>query len=76
VAEERIQLEIGFEGGQIVGAIVVPAAADALREALARGTDGTFELEAEDGTYLVPLRKVVYAKRFSRDNRIGFGRAG
>ena len=75
MAEERIQLEIGFEGGQIVGAIVAPAAAGALREALARGTDGMFELEAEDGTYLVPLRKVVYAKRFSRDNRIGFGRA-
>ena len=75
MAEERIQLEIGFGGGQIVGAIVRPAMADALREALAQAPEGTFELEAEDGTYLLPLRKVVYAKQFSRDNRIGFGRA-
>ena len=32
MSEERIQLEIGFEGGQIVGAIVRPASAEALRE--------------------------------------------
>jgi hypothetical protein len=44
-----------------------------LRDALAGAADGMFELEAEEGTYLLPLRKVVYAKRFARDNRIGFG---
>ena len=75
MSEERIQLEIGFEGGQIVGANVRPATADALRQALVRAAEGMFELEAEDGTYLLPLRKVVYAKRFARDNRIGFGHA-
>ena len=75
MSEERIQLEIGFEGGQIVGAIVRPATAEALRDALGGAADGMFELEAEDGTYLLPLRKVVYAKRFARDNRIGFGHA-
>ena len=76
MAATRVQLEIAFEGGQLSGAWVDPATADALSQALAQGGDGTFELEAEDGTYVIPLRAVVYAKRQARDARAaGFGRS-
>jgi hypothetical protein len=76
VAEERIRLEIAFEGGQTIGAIVPPAAAEELTAALSGDGSGAYELEAEDGTYVIPLRAVMFVKRFSRDTQIGFGRAG
>jgi hypothetical protein len=31
-----------------------------------------FELEAEDGTYVLALAKVVYVRRSDRETRIGF----
>ena len=74
--DERVRMEIGFDGGQTIGALVPLAAAEALREALGAARDGVFELEADDGTYVIPVRTVVYVKRFSRETHIGFGRAG
>jgi hypothetical protein len=76
VPETRVQLEIAFEGGQIIGAWVEPDVADALAQALAGSGNGAFELTAEDGIYVIPLRGVVYAKRQARDARAaGFGRS-
>jgi hypothetical protein len=72
LAEERVRIEIAFDGGQIMGANVEPAAADALERALDEGRDGALGLEAEDGRYTVALRRVVYLKRFSREGRVGF----
>ena len=71
--EERIRVEIGFDGGQIMGALVTEASADALEQALERGDDGALALEAADGRYSVALRNVVYLKRFVREGRLGFG---
>ena len=68
-----VRLEIAFDGGQITGALVTVASAEALERALSDGADGTVALEANDGKYLVPLRRVVYVKRFSRESRVGFG---
>jgi hypothetical protein len=76
VDEERTRVEIGLEGGQTIGAVATSAAIDALFETLGRQPDGVFELLAEDGTYMLPLRAVTYVKRFSRESQIGFGRAG
>ncbi len=76
MADERVRLEIAFAGGQTIGALVTSAAADGLARALAAGPDGAFELEMEDGTYVIPLRAVMYVKRFSRETQIGFGRSG
>lgn len=70
---DRVRLELAFEGGQIVGVIVAPAAADELAKALAAGTAGTVELETEDGSYVLPLARIVYVKRFARETSIGFG---
>jgi hypothetical protein len=68
----RVRLDIAFEGGQIVGGNVSAETADAFRAALA-GDELVFDLETEDETYIVALRKVVYVRRTSRETRIGFG---
>jgi hypothetical protein len=76
VPDERVHVELAFEGGQTLRAFVSDASVRELEAALARGADGTFALDAEDGTYVVALRAVVYLKRFSRETRIGFGATG
>jgi hypothetical protein len=72
-SQDRIRLEIAFEGGQALSIYVPTEAADGLERALADGTDGTYPFDAEDGRYAVALRKVVYVKRFGRESRVGFG---
>lgn len=70
---ERVRIELGFDGGQIMGALVEPSTADALEQALGAGQEGAFTLDVDDGRYTVALRRVVYVKRFSREGRVGFG---
>jgi hypothetical protein len=70
---DQVRLEIAFDGGQIMGALVSAASADELDRALAGGQDSSLALEAEDGRYTVALRRVVYVKRFARESRVGFG---
>jgi hypothetical protein len=78
---ERIRVEIAFDGGQIMGALVTPESADALEQALGSadlraGTgDAALALEAEDGRYTIALQRVVYVKRYARESRVGFGAA-
>ena len=43
-----------------------------LERALADDKDGALALDADDGRYTVPLRRVVYVKRFTREARLGF----
>lgn len=66
------RIEIGFEGSQIMSALVTTQAADQLESALDAGQGGTLMLDAEDGRYTVALGRVVYLKRFAREGRIGF----
>jgi hypothetical protein len=70
---ERVRIEIGFDAGQGFSTLVDVGAADELERALGSGADGTFSLEADDGRYVVVLRRVVYLKRSARDSRVGFG---
>ena len=78
---ERIRIEIGFDGGQVMSAVVSGESADGLERALASADvradagDAAFSLEAEDGRYVLALRRIVYVKRFARDTRVGFGAA-
>jgi hypothetical protein len=78
---ERVRIEVAFDGGQVMGALVTPASADALEQALgsAEVRAGTGEaalaLDAEDGRYTLALQRVVYVKRFARESRVGFGSA-
>ena len=73
MADERIQIEIGFDGSQIMIARVSTASADELDRALESGADGVVMLDAEDGRYAVALSRIVYVKRFARESRVGFG---
>jgi hypothetical protein len=73
MGNDHVRVEIGFDGGQIMGALVTAASADALESGLASGTDGALTLEADDGRYSVALGRVVYVKRFTREARLGFG---
>ncbi len=73
MAEERIRVEIGFDGGQIMGALVTPASADELERAIGEGRNGSLTLEAIDGRYAVAVGRILYVKRFSREARVGFG---
>jgi len=75
VAENSlVRIEVALEGGQIVSWLVKPASADALEQALSKGESGpTLSLDAEDGRILLVLPRVLYAKRFAREGRVGFG---
>ena len=85
--EDHVRIEIGFDGTQIMSALVTPETADELAAALSwclrepdeleaalkGGNNGSVVLDAEDGRYTVPLARVVYLKRFAREGRLGFG---
>ena len=67
-----VRVEIGLDGGQILSILVTPASADALEAALGAGALGALALEAQDGNILLVLSRVLYAKRFARETRVGF----
>jgi len=70
---ERVRIEIGFDGGQVLGAIVDVETVDGLERALSTGEDGSLALDVEDGRYTVAVSRIVYVKRFAREGRVGFG---
>ena len=70
---ERVKIEIGFDGGQALNALVDEASADKLEKALADGIDGALSLDSDDGRTIVVTRKIVYVKRLARESRLGFG---
>ena len=72
-SNEHIRIEVGFEGSQIMSALVTEEAAEELEQALTGGKSGSLVLETEDGRYTVALARVVYLKRFNREGRLGFG---
>jgi hypothetical protein len=68
-----VRIEVALDGGQILSWLVTPESADALEKALGSGDAGqTLSLEAQDGRILLVLPRVLYAKRFAREGRIGF----
>jgi molybdopterin-binding protein len=75
MSPERVRIEVAFDGGQIMGALVTQESADALEQALGNADAAALSLEAEDGRYTVALQRVVYVKRFARESRVGFGSA-
>ncbi len=72
---DRTRIEIGFDGGQIMGALVTQQSADELERELASANGTTIALDAADGRYVIALGRVVYVKRFARESRVGFGAA-
>jgi hypothetical protein len=72
---QRVRIEIGFDGGQVMSAYVEPGTADELEQSLEGGAAASFQVEAEDGRYTVAIPRIVYVKRFSREGRVGFSGA-
>jgi hypothetical protein len=75
VADDLVRIEVGLDGGQILSALVSSASADSLDAALRAGAVSTVELQAEDGVVLLVLPRVLYAKRYARETRVGFDAA-
>jgi len=73
VVDERVRVEIGFEGGQIVGGFIEPSSADQLEAALHSDGPRVVVLETEDGPLHVVVPRVAYFKRDVRAGRVGFG---
>jgi hypothetical protein len=71
-SNDRVRVEIAFDGNQVLSVYVPSATADDLDRALA-GDQESLSFEAEDGRYTVHMRKVVYMKRLARESRVGFG---
>ncbi len=72
MADDLVRIEVGLDGGQILSALVSAASADSLDAALRAGAVSTVELQAEDGVLLLVLPRVLYAKRYARETRVGF----
>ena len=70
---ERVRIEIAFEGGHVITALVPASAAEELERALDDDNATTLAIDADDGHYTVALRRVLYVKRFAREARVGFG---
>ncbi len=71
-ASERPQrITIGFTGGQAVAARVAHDQLTKLRDAL--GSDGWYDVTAEDGTVAIDLEKVAYVIVEHEEHRVGFG---
>ncbi len=72
---DNVRIELGFEGGQILSAVVAAHAAEELERALDAGNDGAYGIDGEGVRYTILLRRVDYMKRFAREVRVGFGAA-
>ena len=68
----RVRVEIGFEGGQVVGGFVDVSGADELERALHEDGPRVIVLDLEDGRYHVVVPRVSYFRRFNRASRVGF----
>ena len=73
VEADSVRVELAFDGGPILSALVTVKGADELERALATEAGGTLMLDSTDGRYTVVLARVVYLKRYARESRVGFG---
>ena len=76
MADDRVRIELGFAGGQIVGSFVDARSADALEAAL--GFDGSGQAASSSSTPRTvrctsSSRTIAYYKRIVRAGRVGFG---
>jgi len=70
---DRVRVEVGFEGGQVIGGFVDPSSADELERALHEDGPRVVVLDLEDGRYHVVVPRVSYFRRYNRASRVGFG---
>ena len=69
---DRVRVEVGFDGGQVIGGFVSVETADQLERALHEDGPRVVVLDTEDGPYHVVVPRVAYFRRFARAGRVGF----
>ena len=70
---DSVRIELAFDGGPGLSALVTVQSADELERSLATQAGGTVMIDSNDGRYTVVLGRVVYVKRFAREAKVGFG---
>jgi len=65
------KIEIGFEGGQVVPVRIDDEALKGLRAALV-SSDGSHEVNYEEGTLILDLGKVIFLRITSNATKVGF----
>lgn len=70
MSDDLLRIQIGFDSGQTVTALISEPSFEELKAALSGDT--VIEIATEDGSIVVPVRAVSYVKRFSRETSIGF----
>jgi hypothetical protein len=73
VEADSVRVELAFDGGSVLSALVTGQGADELERALATEAGGSVMLDTADGRYTIALSRVVYMKRYARESRVGFG---
>ena len=71
-SQARVRIEVGFDGGQVMNALVTVESADALQRAFSAAS----RLSSSSTPRTAPttsLRRVVYVTRYAREGRVGFG---
>ena len=68
----RRRVSIGFEGGQVLPLRLTEDKLGELRKALSGGSEGWHEVEAEDGSVVLNLAKVVFLRVDAEEQRVGF----
>lgn len=69
---ERVRIEVGFQGGQVIGSFVTVESADQLEGALHKDGPRVVVLDTDEGPYHVVVPEVAYLRRFNRAGRVGF----
>ena len=70
---DRVRVEIGFEGGQVIGGFVDAAPPRSSSARCTRTARASSCSTTEDGAYHVVVPQVAYFRRFNRSSRVGFG---
>ena len=70
---DRVRIDIAFEGGISLSVSVPQATVDDLDRVLANPEAESISFEADDGHYTLAVDKIVFVKRSSREQVVGFG---
>ena len=72
MADDRVRVEIGYEGGQVSSLLIDVSSAEELERALHEDGPRVVVLRTEDGPVHVVVPRVSYFKRGGRGGRVGF----
>ena len=70
---DSVRIELAFDGGPGLSALVTVQGADELERALATQAGGTVMLDSRTAATPSRCARVVYMKRYARESRVGFG---